>query len=61
MYKVTKDTKYVTKHTRAGYNGRDIICPVCFRTRTVYHFAWTAISCGGGCNTMVEKPAWIIK
>ena len=58
MYVITYDTKYVDKHTRAGQSGKEIICPVCFKERTVYHFAWSFLGCSGH---MVEKPAWIIK
>ena len=60
MYKVSKDTKHVNNHTRAGYNGREIICPVCFESATVYHFAWSGLTCNV-CHTDVEKVAWIIK
>ena len=50
--------KHVNKHTRAGHNGKEITCPVCNHTDTVYHFSWSALSCSG-CGGMVDKNEWI--
>jgi len=47
----------VTKHTRAGYKGKKIICPQCNKQSTVYHFAWSALGCQY-CNEMVNKLEW---
>jgi|TARA_R110001592_G_scaffold324556_2_gene604209 ribosomal protein S27E len=60
MYTITHNTKYVDKNTRAGAVGKQIICPLCFKWTTVYHFSWSAIACGV-CHSNVEKQAWIIK
>lgn len=48
--------KPVNKHTRAGKQGKEITCPCGNYTVTVYHFAWSAITCGCG---WVEKQDWI--
>ena len=60
MNTITHDTKYVGKYTRAGIDGKNIICPLCDKTTTVYHFSWSALVCTG-CYSTVEKSAWQIK
>ena len=47
----------VNKHTRAGYNGKVIICPECDSRARVFHFAWSALGCLD-CNHMVDKYEW---
>ena len=49
--------KRVNRHTRSGFNGREIICPMCDTVSTVYHFSWSALSCQH-CDTMVDKRHW---
>ena len=49
--------KLVNKHTRAGYNGKVIICPECDSRARVFHFSWSALSCQE-CGAMVEKNQW---
>ena len=52
-------TQYVSKHTRAGYHGKEIICPQCNTNTTVYHFAWSALGCCN-CGSMIDKNEWIL-
>ena len=52
--------KQVTKHTRASRNGKQITCPQCNTTTTVYHFSWSALGCQH-CGSMVDKYEWTIK
>ena len=47
----------VNRYTRAGRNGRFIICPECHQGSYVFHFAWSALNCQH-CDTMVEKNQW---
>ena len=49
--------KTVNKHTRAGMWGKEIICPVCDTTHTVYHFGWSALGCQE-CGATVKKYQW---
>ena len=49
--------KTVNKHTRAGMWGKEIVCPECDATHTVYHFSWSALGCQE-CGAMVEKNEW---
>ncbi len=50
---------YVNRYTRAGYNGKLIICPKCNNKQAVFHFSWSALSCLD-CNAMVNKYDWIL-
>ena len=48
----------VTRYTRANkYDGKAIYCPKCDESNRVYHFTWSAITCGG-CKEMVDKTEW---
>ena len=49
--------KKVDRHTRSGYKGRDIICPMCDTVRTVYHFSWSSLTCQH-CELSINKTAW---
>ena len=52
--------KPVNKYTRARKHiGREIACPLCNYWETVYHFAWSAITCYG-CKADVEKEKWLV-
>ena len=48
----------ITKHVRAGQNGKRIICPNCGGGLKVYHFSWAAVRCAP-CGTMVDKLQWL--
>jgi hypothetical protein len=49
----------VTSRTRAGKNGRVIICPICACSTPVYNFAWIALVCPD-CKSQVSKTNWLI-
>tara|TARA_R100001244_G_scaffold98301_1_gene73434 strand:+ start:154 stop:510 length:357 start_codon:yes stop_codon:yes gene_type:complete len=49
----------VNRNTRAGKDGKRIICPSCKATSTVYHFAWSALTCNV-CDADVQKNDWLI-
>jgi ribosomal protein S27E len=48
----------VNRYTRAGYIGKDLLCPKCNHVVKVYHFAWSALQCWH-CAEMVEKTDWM--
>ena len=51
----------VNKYTRASKdNGKAIYCPKCDTLNRVYHFSWSAITCGG-CKEMIDKTDWNLK
>lgn len=49
--------KKVNRYTRAGNNGKVIVCPECNHHTRVYHFSWSAVGCLG-CKEMIEKENW---
>ena len=58
----TLNTKFylsnkVTKYTRAGKNGKQIVCPECRSIRTVYHFNFSGLTCPE-CKESVDKYDW---
>ena len=57
---MTQSNKNVNKYTRAGNNGKVIICPQCNTEATVYHFSWCALTCQS-CRANVNKEDWIIE
>ena len=50
----------VNKYTRAGKYGKAICCPVCDNIQTVYHFAWSGLTCPQ-CKQSVDKYDWKVK
>ena len=50
----------VTTRTRAPRMGRQIVCPECNTTATVYHFAWSGLQCQH-CEQMIDKYDWDVK
>ncbi len=56
----TISLKSVNRYTRAGNNGKVIICPLCNTEATVYHFAWSALGCQS-CNQMINKTDYLLE
>ena len=52
-------TNRVNRYTRAGYNGKVIICPECKYKARVFHFSWSALGCQH-CKYIVDKYDWKI-
>ena len=51
------NNRKVTKYTRAGKNGKSILCPVCKSMRTVYHFNFSGLTCPE-CKQSSDKYEW---
>jgi hypothetical protein len=51
--------KNVSKTTRASKKGREIICPHCSKSETVYRFNWKSAFCSQ-CKTWVKKYEFLI-
>ena len=49
----TINTKPITRYTRAGQDGKEIMC-TCGAIHRVYHFAWSASVCQS-CKQWIEK------
>ena len=54
---MTQSNKNVNKYTRAGNNGKVIICPECNTSKRVFHFSWSALGCPD-CHYIVDKYDW---
>ncbi len=52
--------KLVNRYTRAGKNGRQILCPECRQWQTIYHFSWCTLTCQD-CGESVNKDEWIVE
>tara|TARA_B100000686_G_scaffold340202_1_gene415536 strand:+ start:3441 stop:3695 length:255 start_codon:yes stop_codon:yes gene_type:complete len=50
----------VKKSVRAGYRGKNIMCPKCRSVTKIYHFAWSALGCQN-CKEMVDKYDWYVQ
>jgi len=50
-------TTKITRYTRAGNNGKVIICPECNNEARVFHFSWSALGCQH-CKYIVDKYDW---
>ena len=48
---------YITKYTRAGKYGKQIVCPECDNIRTVYHFNFSGLTCPE-CKQSIDKYEW---
>ena len=48
---------YITKYTRAGKYGKQIVCPECRSIRTVYHFSFSGLTCPE-CKESIDKYDW---
>ena len=44
----------VNRHTRAGQNGKIMLCPKCGTAMRVYHFSFCGITCQG-CREGIDK------
>ncbi len=51
---------YVTRYTRAGKNGKQIVCPECDNIRRVYHFSFSGLTCPK-CKQSVDKYRWKVR
>ena len=54
---ISINNSYVTKYTRAGKNGKQIVCPECESIRRVYHFNFSGLTCPE-CKQSVDKYRW---
>ena len=50
----------VTRYTRAGKNGKQIVCPECGSIRRIYHFNFSGLVCPK-CKQSVAKYDWKVR
>ena len=56
----TNNNSYVTKYTRAGKYGKQIVCPECDNIIRIYHFSFSGLTCPK-CKQSVDKYSWKVR
>mgnify|MGYP003313665443 FL=1 len=54
------NNSYVTKYTRGGKYGKQLVCPECDNIIRIYHFAWSGLTCPK-CKQSVDKYSWKVR
>ena len=47
----------VTRYTRGGKNGKQLVCPECSNIIRIYHFNFSGLTCPQ-CKQSVDKYSW---
>ena len=50
----------VTRYTRGGKNGKQIVCPDCGNIIRIYHFSFSGLTCPQ-CKQSVDKYRWKVR
>ena len=60
--KTNKNSKdiYVTRYTRGGKNGKQLVCPDCGNIIRIYHFSFSGLTCPQ-CKQSVAKYDWKVR
>ena len=56
---VVQDYALIHKRSRAGKNGKNIMCPVCGHIHRIHHLSWSSLTCTH-CGSDVDKYEWLI-
>ena len=51
---------YVTRYTRGGKNGKQLVCPECDNIIRIYHFSFSGLTCPQ-CKQSVDKYDWKVR
>ena len=51
---------YVTRYTRGGKNGKQLVCPECDNIIRIYHFSFSGLVCPQ-CKQSVDKYSWKVR
>ena len=51
---------YVTRYTRGGKNGKQLVCPECDNIIRIYHFSFSGLTCPK-CKQSVDKYRWKVR
>ena len=60
IFSLSNKNSCVTKYTRAGKNGKQIVCPECGSIRRIYHFNFSGLVCPQ-CKQSVDKYDWKVR
>ena len=56
---VVQDYALIHKRSRAGKNGKNIMCPVCGHIHRIHHLSWSSLTCTS-CKSDVQKGEWLV-
>ena len=56
----TNKNSCVTKYTRGGKYGKQLVCPECDNIIRVYHFSFSGLVCPK-CKQSVDKYSWKVR
>ena len=56
----TINNSCVTKYTRGGKYGKQLVCPECDNIIRVYHFSFSGLTCPK-CKQSVDKYRWKVR
>ena len=54
------NNSYVTKYTRGGKYGKQLVCPECDNIIRIYHFSFSGLTCPK-CKQSVDKYRWKVR
>ena len=54
------NNSYVTKYTRGGKYGKQLVCPECDNIIRIYHFSFSGLTCPK-CKQSVDKYNWKVR
>ena len=51
------NNRKVTRYTRGGKNGKQLVCPECSNIIRIYHFSFSGLTCPE-CKESIDKYDW---
>ena len=57
---ISNTNSNVTRYTRGGKNGKQLVCPECGSIRRIYHFNFSGLVCPK-CKESVAKYDWKVR
>ena len=57
---ISNTNSNVTRYTRGGKNGKQLVCPECSNIIRIYHFSFSGLTCPQ-CKQSVAKYDWKVR
>ena len=57
---ISNNNSYVTRYTRGGKYGKQLVCPECDNIIRIYHFSFSGLTCPK-CKQSVDKYRWKVR
>ena len=57
---ISNTNRKVTRYTRGGKYGKQLVCPECDNIIRIYHFSFSGLTCPK-CKQSVDKYDWKVK